>query len=25
MRVKIGDDVFDGSVKTRLTGLSESF
>ena len=24
-RVKIGDDVFDGSVKTRLTGLSESF
>ena len=25
MRVKIGDDVFDGSVKTRLTGLNESF
>ena len=25
MRVKIGDDGFDGSVKTRLTGLSESF
>ena len=25
MSVKIGDDVFDGSVKTRLTGLSESF
>ena len=25
MRVKIGDDVFDGSVKTRLTDLSESF
>ena len=25
MRVKIGDDVFDGSVKTRLTGLSEGF
>ena len=25
MRVKIGDDVYDGSVKTRLTGLSESF
>ena len=25
MRVKLGDDVFDGSVKTRLTGLSESF
>ena len=25
MRVKIGDDVFDGSVKTRLTSLSESF
>ena len=25
MRVKIGDDVFDGSVKTRLTTLSESF
>ena len=25
MRVKIGDDVFDGSVKIRLTGLSESF
>ena len=25
MRVKIGDDVFDGSVKARLTGLSESF
>ncbi len=25
MRVKIGDDVFDGSVRTRLTGLSESF
>ena len=25
MRVKIGDDVFDGSVKSRLVGLSESF
>ena len=25
MRVKIGDDVFDGSVKTRLAILSESF
>jgi len=25
MRIKIGDDVFDGSVKTRLSGLSESF
>ena len=25
MRVKIGDDVFDGSVKTRLASLSESF
>ncbi|MDP7051318.1 MAG: F0F1 ATP synthase subunit delta [Verrucomicrobiota bacterium] len=25
MRVKIGDDVFDGSVRTRLAGLSESF
>ena len=25
MRVKLGDDVFDGSVKTRLAGLSESF
>jgi len=25
MRVKIGDDVFDGSVKTRLAGLIESF
>ena len=25
MRVKIGDDVFDGSIKTRLAGLSESF
>ena len=25
MRVKIGDDVYDGSVRTRLTGLSESF
>ena len=25
MRVKIGDDVFDGSVKTRLATLSESF
>jgi F-type H+-transporting ATPase subunit delta len=25
MRVKIGDDVFDGSVKTRLAALSESF
>ena len=25
MRVKIGNDVFDGSVRTRLTGLSESF
>ena len=25
MRVKSGDDVFDGSVKTRLATLSESF
>ena len=25
MRVKIGDDVIDGSVKTRLAALSESF
>ena len=25
MRVKIGDDVFDGSVKMRLAALSESF
>ena len=25
MRVKIGDDVFDGSVKSRLATLSESF
>jgi len=25
MRVKVGDDVFDGSVKTRLVSLSESF
>ena len=25
MRVKIGDDVFDGSVTTRLADLSESF
>ena len=25
MRVKIGDDVFDGSVKTRLASLSDSF
>ena len=25
MRVKVGDDVFDGSVKTRLASLSESF
>ena len=25
MRVKIGDDVFDGSVKTRLASLGESF
>ena len=25
MRVKIGDDVFDGSVKTRLANLSETF
>jgi len=25
MRVKIGDDVFDGSVKMRLASLSESF
>ena len=25
MRVKLGDDVFDGSVKTRLAGLSDSF
>lgn len=25
VRVKIGDDVFDGSLKTRLSDLSESF
>ena len=25
MRVKLGDDVFDGSVKTRLASLSDSF
>ncbi len=25
MRVKIGDDVFDGSVRTRLAGLRDSF
>ena len=25
MRVKIGDDVFDGSVRTRLANLSETF
>ena len=25
MRVKVGDDVFDGSVKTRLASLSDSF
>ena len=25
MRVKLGDDVFDGSVKTRLANLSETF
>lgn len=25
MRVKIGDDVYDGSVKTRLTSLSDNF
>ena len=25
MRAKIGDDVFDGSVKTRLTALSDNF
>ena len=25
MRVKIGNDVFDGSLKTRLSDLSESF
>jgi F-type H+-transporting ATPase subunit delta len=25
MRVKIGDDVFDGSVKMRLAALNESF
>ena len=25
MRVKIGDDVYDGSVKTRLASLGESF
>jgi len=25
MRVKIGDDVFDGSVRTRLTALSDNF
>ena len=25
MRVKIGDDVYDGSVKTRLTALSDNF
>ena len=25
MRVKVGSDVFDGSVRTRLTNLGESF
>ncbi len=25
MRVKVGSDVFDGSVRTRLTNLEESF
>ena len=25
MRVKIGDDVYDGSVRTRLTALSDNF
>jgi F-type H+-transporting ATPase subunit delta len=25
MRIKLGDDVFDGSVKTRLANLSETF
>ena len=25
MRVKFGDDVYDGSVKTRLTALSDNF
>ena len=25
MRIKIGDDVYDGSVKTRLTSLSDNF
>ena len=25
MRVKLGDDVYDGSVKTRLSRLTESF
>jgi len=25
MRVKLGDDVFDGSVRTRLANLSETF
>ncbi len=25
MRVKVGSDVFDGSVRTRLTNLKESF
>ena len=25
MRVKLGDDVFDGSVKTRLASLGDSF
>lgn len=25
MRVKLGDDVYDGSVKTRLSRLAESF
>ena len=25
MRLKIGDDVYDGSVKTRLTALSDNF
>ncbi len=25
MRVKLGDDVFDGSVRTRLAKLSETF
>jgi len=25
MRVKVGSDVYDGSIRTRLTKLEESF